>query len=384
MVQSGFRWVLWRCMVYVLYAVAIPTDCMGQEDIPKWTGIGIEANLIAGKVIKHEAKFTLPIPSLSTGLDLNLVYKTYGKKAWHQGRHYPTLGLGLTYLHYGNDAVYGNCLGVYPNITIPLYTGKKLALGIRLGDGIGYVNKTYSRTAPVDTINVAIGAHFNDFAMIAGTLRYTINQHWDMELGADMIHISNASTAKPNLGINSMGLTIGIRYFPVSSHPVTILEGRPALKNRWLVEMHYGMAMVASYSPGGPSYPVYLGSANVAYRWRGKNKLMAGLDYSYHSDTYYFLKNAMLTPGKEAQNSWKSGLVVGNEFLYGRVGILLQLGYYLKQSYIRKDDFYERIGVNYYMVQKEKGPIRELFLSAHLKSHGNVAELGELGVGVGF
>ncbi len=382
MVQSGFRWVLLRCMVCVLYS--IPINCMGQDELSKWTGIGIETNLIAGKVIKHEAKFTLPIPALSTGLDVNLVYKTYGKKAWQQRRHYPGLGLGFTYLHYGIDPVYGNCLGVYPNITIPLYTSKKLALNIRLGDGIGYINKIYSRTAPVDTINVAIGAHFNDFAMIAGTLRYTINPHWDMELGADMIHISNATTEKPNLGINMMGLTMGFRYFPVSSHPKPISGAGTALKTRWLAQLHYGMASVASYTPGGPSYPVYLGSAYVAYRVLGKNKFMAGLDYSYHSDTYYFLRNTLLTPGNEAQNSWKSAFIVGNEFLYGRVGILLQLAYYLRQSYIRKDDFYEKIGVNYYLVQKEKDPIKELYLSAHLKSHGTVAELGELGVGVGF
>ena len=44
------------------------------------TGVGFEANVFEGKVIKHTAKFHLPVPEHSSGADLNFQWKTYGKK----------------------------------------------------------------------------------------------------------------------------------------------------------------------------------------------------------------------------------------------------------------------------------------------------------------
>lgn len=349
-----------------------------------WAGFGVEANAIAGKVYRHEKKFTLPIPALTTGFDLNLLRHTYGKKKWHQRRNYPTLGIGITYLNYGIDSIYGRCFGLYPNITIPLITGKKLEWTLRVGDGIGYVTKTYSRVNPVDTINVAIGAHINDFAMFMSNLSYHINPHWNIQLGAHMTHISNASFRKPNLGINMWGANIGISYYPVTSRPAHIVRQQAPLKNRWLIQARLGYSQVSSYTAGGPLYPVYIATGYVSRRWLGKNKLFGGLDYSYHENVYAHLVNNRLATGQENVNSYKSAVFAGNEFLFGRVGIVLQAGVYVKQAYLKLDPFYQKIGGNYYLVQKEHGPVKELFLSVFLKAHKSVAEFGEIGLGIGF
>ncbi len=353
---------------------------MGQP----WSGFGVEPNVIAGKVYKHETKFTLPIPSLTTGLDINLVQRTYGKKAWEKCRRYPTIGLGLCYINYGIDSIYGRCFGMYPNLIVPLITRKNLEWTVRMGDGIGYVTKTFRRVAPVDTINIAIGSHINDFVMFMTDLRYHINQHWDMQLGANITHISDGSYHKPNLGINMIGTHIGVRYSPVTSKPAPIACLSDPLKNRWLVQVRLGMSLISSYTPGGPLYPVYIASGYVSRRWLSKNKFFGGIDYSYHDNIYAWLRNNELVPGHEAQNSYKSALFAGNEFLIGRVGVVLQAGVYLKQAYIKLDPVYEKIGGNYYFVLKEYGPIKEFFISAFVKTDLTVAEFGELGFGFGF
>ena len=354
------------------------------QEVQQWSGFGIEANPIAGKVIKHEKKFTLPIPALTTGLDINLLSQTYGKKEWQQRRRYPVIGIGFSYIHYGIDSIYGSCFGMYPNITLPLLSGKNLEWTLRLGDGIGYITKTYHRTAQVDTINVAIGSHINDFAMIMTDLRYHINRHLDMQIGADITHISDGSYRKPNLGINMIGAHIGVRYSPVTSRSPHIVRQLQPLKNRWLLEMRGTMALVSSYTPGGPRYPVYLATAYASRRWLSKNKLFGGIDYSYHENIYAYLRNNGLEPGNEARNSYKSAIIAGNEFLLGRLGIVLQAGVYLKQAYIKQDPVYEKIGGNYYFVQKEDGPIKEFFLCVFVKTDLSVAELGEAGFGIGF
>ncbi len=365
----------------------LPHWCQAQESVTgvaPWSGFGIEANILAEKVYKHEAKFTVPLPQRSTGLDVNLMLHTYGKKAWEQRRRYPTVGIGITYLNYGIDSIYGRCIGVYPNIELPLIKGKWVEWTLRIGDGIGYVSRRYSRVDPVDTLNVAIGSHINDFFSLATDLRFHANRHWDIQLGANFNHISDASYHKPNLGVNTYGAHIGIRYFPVTSRPPHIERKLPSLKNRWLVQGRLTMSLVSSEAPAGPLYPVYIATGYVSRRWLSKNKMFAGMDYSYHTDVYAFLRNNEIDPGSEQQNSYKSAVFIGNEFLLGRLGVVFQLGVYTHQAYLKQDAYYEKIGGNFYLVQKEHGPIKELFVSALLKTHKIIAEFGEIGIGAGF
>lgn len=355
------------------------------DSMPKaWAGFGIEANALGGKVFKHEVKFTLPIPAFSGGADVNFMLHTYGRKPWEQRRGYPTLGIALAYIDYGIADVYGSCIGLYPNITLPIISGRQLEWTLRVGDGIGYVTRRYSRANPVDTVNVAIGAHLNDFLSLMTDLRYHVNEHWDVQLGANINHISNGSFRKPNLGVNMVGMHVGVRYFPVTSRPVHIVRDLKPLSNRYLVQAHVGMSLVSSYTAGGPLYPVYNVAGYVSRRWHSHNKAFVGLDYAYHQNIYAFLRNNGLAEGQERANSYKATAFAGNEFIIGRVGIMLQVGAYLKKAYVTNPDVYEKVGGNYYFVMKEQGPVKELFISTSLKTHLNVAELGEVGIGVGF
>lgn len=376
----------WR---YIISATCLllSINCFAQDnntDRHFPPGFGIEANLITGKVFKHEAKFTLPIPDISTGADINLVWHTYGHKPWEQRTHYPRIGLAATYINYGIDSIYGRCIGIYPNIIFPLLTGKKLEWVLRIGDGVGYVTKTYSRVNPVDTINVAIGSSINDLIMIVTDAHYHINPHWNVQAGANITHISNGSVRKPNLGVNMAGVHIGVSYFPVTSHPQRITRELKPLSNRYLFQLRAGASLVSSYTPGGPLYPVYLTTAYISHRWKDMNKVFVGIDYSYHDNVYAFLRNNELERGSEKQHAWKSAILAGNEFMIGRVSIAVQAGVYIRQAYIYNADIYEKVTASYYMVQHEHGPIKELFIYTSLKAHLSVAELGEMGLGIGI
>jgi Lipid A 3-O-deacylase (PagL) len=347
-------------------------------------GFGIEVNEVAGKVFRHEAKFTLPIPALTTETDVNLMWHTYGRKPWQQRAHYPTFGIGLCYVDYGMNSVYGRCFGAYPNLTLPLVSGVRWEWTVRGGVGAGYVTKKFSRTEPIDTVNVAIGSNVNAFIMFMTDARYHINTHWDAQLGLGATHISDGSTGKPNLGINMVGAHLGVRYFPVTSSPRRIRDTLPQLSRRWLIQARLSMAMVARNTSGGPDYPVYIAAAYASRRWSNVCRYFAGMDYYYHDEIYQYLRFNGLEPGHEAQNSWQSALFAGNEFIFGRMSIIVQMGAYLHQTYVKQDPVYEKVGGQYYFVQREKGPVREVFMSVCLKTHETVAELVEAGFGIGF
>jgi hypothetical protein len=354
------------------------------QEVPAFDGMGIETNLMVGKILVHTPKFTSPVPDATTVFDLNVVRQTDGRKSWQQRRHYPVTGVGFTYTNYGIDSIYGRCWSLYLNLQVPIISYKKFEWTIRGGLGLGYVTRKYERLPVWDTLNKAIGSHINGFALASTDLRYRLNAHWDIQLGAQFTHISNAAFRQPNLGINTYGVHVGIRYFPTTAHPSKIEQLLPVLRNRWLLQARLGLAFKETGYTDGPLYPVYLATMYASKRYAGRNKFFAGVDYSYHDGIYAFLRNNEIYPGTEKAHSWKGAVFVGNEFLLGKLGFLLQVGGYFKQAYLKQDAVYEKLGLVFYIVQSEQGLWKELAVSTLLKTHQTQAELVEMGIGVGF
>ncbi len=368
------------CLLLAIALLCIPTT-RGQEVQP---GFGVETNMLAGKIFRQDTKFTGPIPSLSAASDMNFIWQTCGKKEWHQRRRFPMIGVGLTYTNYGLNNVYGQCLGLYTNIQIPLIRRQKFEWTLRIGDGVGYVTKKFQTVAPVDTLNNAISTHLNDFAIFMTDVRYHVNEHWDVQWGLNFTHISNADFHDPNLGVNMVGTHIGVRYFPNTSRPARVIRDLTKLSNRWLTEGRFGIAWNEARAKGNPELPTYVGSLYESRRWMSKNKVFVGTDYAYHESTYAFLRNYGVDYGHEKENSWQGAFFAGNEFLLGRVGIMMQIGVYYKQTFLKQDPYYEKLGGNLYLVKREKGTLKELFVSVLLKTHKIVAEFAEFGLGMGF
>ncbi len=381
---SHLRLTIFYCIVIYASVLCVFVDQVQAQEQKPWSGFAIETNFMAGKVLKHTAKFRAPVPDLSSAFEINFMQQTFGKKAWHARRYYPVVGFGFTYTNYGIDSIYGKCISMYPNLQIPIIRGKNLEWTFRMGFGLGYVTKRFERSPAWDTLNTAVGSHFNNFSIISTDLRYHISKHIDVQLGLNFTHISNAALRQPNLGVNMYGGHIGVRYFPVTSMPAKEQTNPSSLKSRWLAQARLGLAFNEAGQADGPLYPVYLLSAYASKRWRSKNKLFIGIDYSYHRGIEAFLKNNEISVGEEKQHSWKSAVFVGNEFLFGRVGIILQVGYYLKDAALRLDPFYQKLGGNLYIIQNETGILKELYLSILLKTHRTQAELAELGLGIGI
>lgn len=369
--------------IITLSALLCNTALIAQ-DTALLNGVGVEANLIAGKIIKHTVNFHAPVPAVSSAAEINFVWQTYGRKKWEQRRKFPQVGVGIIYTDYGLNSVFGRCVGVDANLQLPIIKGKKMGWYCRLGLGLAYVTKCYSDSPPYDTINNAVSTHLNAFPVFESNVRYSLDKHWDVQAGVSFTHISNALFSEPNLGVNMVGGHIGMRYFPLTSHPKCLMCELPRLRNRVLLEARAAISYKHARAEGSPVMPAYIGAVAVSRRWLGKNKLFAGVDYAYHKDVYAFLKNYGVDRGVEKQNSWDGSFFAGNEFIVGRVGMMLQVGTYYHQTFLHFDSFVEKIGIKYYLMSREHGPMKETFLSAILTTHGIVAEYSEFGIGFCF
>lgn len=339
---------------------------------------------MGGKIIRHTARFSAPVPAYSQALEANLVWQTNGAKAWQQRRHFPVWGLGAMVSDYGNKKVLGYSIAVYPNLEIPIFKKEKLEWTLRAGYGFAYQSRPYRRAPDWDTLNNAIGGHLNNFTVLATDLRYKFSNQLEIQAGFNFTHSSNAAYQQPNLGINMYGGHVGIRYFPqgkIQKRPAT-----PALKlpNRFLMEVRLGIAYTQMGTTGGPLYSTKLISLNGSYRYHSDNKILLGIDYSYHNSIYAFLRNNEIFPGEERKHSWKGAVFAGHEWIFGSFGILAQVGMYYHQAYLRQMPFYQKVGGHVYLLQQEQGMLKELFLYGTLKTHLSQAELAEFGIGLGL
>lgn len=346
-------------------------------------GYGIEANYIQGRVIKHNYIFP-PLPKSSYAIDINILKRTNGNKEWQVQRNYPLIGLGITYTNYGIDSIYGKCIGVYPVLELPLVKGNKLEWTLRFGYGIGYVTRHFERYPTWDTINNLIGSHINNFTMFTTQLRYKINHHVHVHMGFNFSHISNGSYELPNLGVNMYGGHVGVRYFPVTDEPQQTGRRPAQPSQRWLIQARVGMGLVEYNNVNGPRYPIYTATVYASKRYGNNNKILAGIDYSYMTSIYSFMRNNEIMPGKEHSQAWEGVIFIGHEFVLGRIGIIAQLGVPFKHELINKDKTVQKLGYSYYIIQQEKGILKELTLNTFVKSNNLEATFIEFGLGVGM
>lgn len=347
-------------------------------------GYGVEANYFGGKVLKHNYIFP-PVPKSSYAIDINILKRTNGNKEWQERRNYPLVGLGITYTNYGIDSVYGKCIGLYPVWEIPIVRGEKLEWTCRFGYGIGYVTKHFEREPSWDTVNNLIGSHINNFTMFTMQLRYKVSHRLHIHAGFNYSHISNGSFQLPNLGVNMYGGHIGLRYFPVTDQPEQRGRHPEELKKRWLFQARVGLALTEYNNVDGPRYPVYTAAVYASKRYGNRNnKVFAGVDYSYNTSMYAFMRNNGIEVGKERANSWEGVIFIGHEFVIGRVGVVAQLGVAFKHELINKDLTVQKLGYNYYLIQNEQGLLKELCLNAFIKSRDLDAAHIEFGLGFGL
>ncbi len=345
-------------------------------------GISIEPTLHVGKIYKHTPKLLFPVDNLSTGLELNFTNKKYGKKSWHQQLKFPKGGVSLFYYHLGNKDLFGQAIGISPNITFPIFRKNKIDSNFQLGWGIAYVSKRFD---PIENPeNNALGSNINSLNTFKWQLGYRINPEWKLNVGASFTHFSNGASQLPNFGINIPAVTIGTVFTPnpIKKEDITTHEIDP-LKKRWGLSMHLDLAYKELSPAGGPRYPFYVASLAGVYRLSAVQELSFGLDYEYNKAVYTFgLHTAGFGSEAEARRAaTRLGIFLSDEFLLGNVGLYGQVGTYLPGYNFSTGWFlYTKLAMRYYLPGIGK-PTTRFYLGLYLKSHKIVAEYLAIGIG---
>lgn len=348
--------------------------------------MSIETSLHLGQIIKHTPELIFESPGLSSGIDINITWKTYGKKTWHQFQKYPKIGTGLMVFRLGERDTMGNAYGIHYNFTIPLFRKQKFKMDFQFASGFAMLDRPFNRLTNPN--NNAIGSRLNVIAHMKFMSAYRLNSKLELKYGVSFTHFSNGAAQLPNFGVNIGSALLGLVYTPHSLSEEDYINhdlSKKAAKKLGL-RLEYSLGYRESQAIGGPKYPIKVYTIAGIYNLSRVNRLFFGADYEFNRALYVFGKSVFAF-NSESEARWGASRItffLADEFVFGNFGLTLQAGAYLGNfSYQLPQPIYFKLIGRYYVPVLKQANVRA-FAGIVLKSHFSIAEYFAMNVGLEF
>ncbi len=347
-------------------------------------GQSIEAQLFAGRLVKHSPEIIFDVKEPSFGALITWQYQTDGNKLWQQKHNFPRIGVSFMFYDLGEDRLLGEAFGIWPHVGLSLWEKRRFDLSTTFGFGLGYLNRTFD---PIDNpSNNAIGSSWNYLVHFRLDAAWKTSPSFSLITGFNLNHFSNGASKLPNLGINLLGGHLGLRYTPQPLSEEDFIQAKGPVtypEKRWGITMYLALGYREYISVGGPQYPIYLASLAATYQFRVTHKFLAGVEYEFNRGAYAFGQHIGAFQS-EREARWRSSrlmLFIADEIFFGDWSALLQLGCYLNNNAILRPSFiYAKLGSRYYFPAIGH-PKTRFFAGFYLKAHNSVAEYVSLGIG---
>ena len=362
-----------KALVLLLVICSCPKT-FGQE---QWQ---VHGGLQFGFVIPHNSLMEPLITGHSVGGSVRAV-KRVTNRLYSRPYGNPYQGVDFTYINTGNNEQLGQQFSLsfwnqFPtNRRIfgerPL--NKKF---INLGIGLGYTTKIWNLQsnyqAPV------LGSHVNAALSIGFDQEIFHTEHLQYKLGIRVTHFSNGAFQLPNLGTNTMALTLGVQPLIKPKAPRKD-EEHEILLLRLLSKYNYSLSYTQGWKevrqPYGKKYPIHLLSVGWDRRTsRVKRSFGLTADLMFNSSLIPLMENR---DGIRPNNRSVFQFGVGPTFCqnFGNTQLRIVQGIYIWDKWAETTPVYQRVIIRH--APKDK----HWFIQFGLKTHFAKADYGELGFG---
>lgn len=342
----------------------------------------IQLNQGLGKLILHSPRLTEVPEKYLIFTELSYAKWGTGNKYWHRNHNFPHYGLAIRYNTFGIDDIYGSAYSVFPFITWKFGNPEKSFLSFRFGAGLGYATRPYQRT--LNPLNKGLSVNWNNITSFSLSYNYSVDKDWRLHLGIDFSHLSNASTRKPNTGLNLYFGQIGIAK-TISKHEKTaFLPDTTIAFRRWGISYSFNRARREHYESGGPKFTVLHHALELSYRISPVGAFTLGIDYEWHEFEEFFkiFTRPDLDSEKLRSDNDRWAIAGGYEIGIGRTALQVIAGAYLNpdKSVFIRFPVYNRLRCKFYFVEPVVNQWTVYGVIA-LKSHIATAEYFSLGIG---
>jgi hypothetical protein len=334
----------------------------------------LDAKWLQGLLVPHST-YTQPLESPVYGVQLDAYWEIpverrpiYQKRKKFYAQSF--IGVSALAMDMGLQ-VAGNQFGLGASVGQQRSISERLSFGWKLSYGPSYVTKKYDTF--VSPVNLAIGSNWNYMAILTCETQIKLSDQLGFHVGVNLTHCSNANYKKPNVGLNVINGSAGLVYFPFLQHQ----EGKRYYRvKRKYFAYPYSLGVKFAIREHTLEFPQPTAIWVFDVNYRSQTNSRGYWDYGielFSDPNYYWDKFGNLN-GVQSTDTRELALKVGKVFLFGRLGMRFDLGYYiLKPIHSDKPIFYNGLGCEYRLSQN-------WILRNRIKAHLNRADYMEWGL----
>jgi hypothetical protein len=334
--------------------------------------VSLKGTFHTGAILPHRKEVNEIVEGKTQAYEFSFYKSTVGKKQWQQLYNYPKVGVSALAINLGNERELGMGFGVFPFIEIPI-NQRKINWRLKMGYGIGYIEKPFDKATNFK--NIAIGSHYN--ALIYANMLWSIKlgKRVNTSAGLSIIHFSNGSFSRPNLGINIFSLNTGVSYNfgNLNVRVLSDIEERP---HKWSKKIMIGFGVKEIPPVEGPKYFVSTYSFNLIKTRAQKSSYGFGADLIYNTSLSELIAQDS-TNSSSGLDNFRLGLAGIYSFDFGKISLLIEVGGYVFSRYKKNGTIYNKIGTRFNLSDR-------LFLNLGVRTHIVVADFVEIGIGYKF
>ncbi len=312
----------------------------------------LDVDLFYGVVLEHDKSLQTAIQGNPFGIILGYNLKNKQEKKWLAYYNYPDFGFSAVYQN-TNSTSLGKMYGLYTHYNFYLNNrNSKNKLQLRIALGLGYITNPYN--AITNENNFTLSTKFAGSAYLK--LNYNrefLQGKFGLQTGISLIHFSNAAFKNPNLGINTLAVTLGFNYNLSANKtpfPKKIKTPKDTRKLRYNLIFRTGLN--ESKIPNSGQFPFYIGTFQIEKKLNFKSTLSSGIDY-FKAEFLkpYLQQQKELETGIPDASHYKTdriGLFIGHELYLHNFSLVSQIGYNIYAPNIYISNIYERVGLKHH------------------------------------
>lgn len=365
---NTYRWMALLLLGLALHAHGQPTPA--ADTLRSRLVLGARAH--AGFNWVHTSALGAIRRTYPLGLELDAQRQFVGQRAWDFCNCYPRAGGALSYWNFDAPAILGHGIRAVGFVEPVFLTRHRLQLGIRMGGGLALLTQPFDSVT--NPLNQAYSTYLNFPLFVDLALHLRLDPHWSLRLGLNYNHVSNGGLSLPNKGLNYPTASLGADYAPMGIDFKARARNRDRQPPDPRLRLYTGVGGSLKRPSGADNFqaPVWSVWGNAGYyvgRWSGLN---LGLEWVSDGARRIKMEREGI-PGRHERGA----VLVGHQFLLGRVLFSQQLGIYVFDQFKLNDPVFQRYGLGLHVTKR-------LLAGISLKAHRHVADLLELRIAWGF
>lgn len=322
-----------------------------------------------GFIMVHRYNMRHLVQNHIAGAELSWGKTLFNDSLYNQLYNFPEKGVSLYFSNLGNPVQLGNVWALIPYMNIPLNSLRSLYL--KSGLGMGYFPTTFHQQ--INNLNNVISSHLTVCINAQLQKNWNISKYFELYQKVGMTHFSNGAYKMPNLGINLVTASLGIRFHQnIQPQIKRFNKNSIEFSRKAQVEAGISSGIKEVGGPGGMKYVIF--NTNIAYVYPISFKS----EFLIWGDLFHDRSLEIRLAGENWRRAVtsdfiQSGLMGGYRIRYNKLSFMLAMGAYTFTKYKGLGSIYHRVGIRYKINDK-------IGINVTLKSHFAIADFSEWGI----